>query len=69
MSISETTSLLELQVESYVQPSVGFTENGPKKRKHRVRFMGENVLIPEVRAEWLDCFFNKWATVNQISTC
>lgn len=33
MSISETTSLLELQVESYVQPSVGFTENGLKKIK------------------------------------
>jgi len=39
----------------HTQPSLGFTENGPKKRKYPVRnsFEGEKALLmPEVRGEW-----------------
>ncbi len=41
----------------HTQPSLGFTENGPKKRKYPVsgRCVDENVLLmSEVRGEWTD---------------
>ncbi len=41
------------------QPSLGFTENGPKKRKYLFSSsnVGENALLmPEVRGEWPDRF-------------
>ncbi len=39
------------------QPSIGFTENGPKKRKYQVNgsCVDENALLmSEVRGEWAD---------------
>ncbi len=41
----------------HAQPSLGFTENGPKKRKYLVSgsCVDENaLLISEVRGEWAD---------------
>ncbi len=41
----------------HTQPSLGFTENGPKKRKYPVSgsCVDENVLLmSEVRGEWTD---------------
>jgi len=43
----------------YAQPSLGFTENGPKKRKYPVsgNSVGKNALLmPEVRGRWQDGF-------------
>jgi hypothetical protein len=43
----------------HAQPSLGFTENGPKKRKYPVSgsSVGANALLmPEVRGEWPDWF-------------
>jgi len=45
--------------DHHTQPSLGFTENGPKKRKYAVSgsIVGENALLmPEVRGEWSDWF-------------
>jgi len=56
LSISKTADLLGFQS----QPSLGFTENGPKKRKYPVSgsCVDENALLmSEVRgecADWLD---------------
>ncbi len=41
----------------HIQPSLGFTENGPKKRKYPVSgsCVDENALLmSEVRGEWAD---------------
>ncbi len=41
----------------HTQPSLGFTENGPKKRKYHVSgsCVDENALLmSEVRGEWAD---------------
>jgi hypothetical protein len=43
----------------HAQTSLGFTENGPKKRKYPVSgsSVGANALLmPEVRGEWPDWF-------------
>ncbi len=53
LSISETADLLDF----HTQPSLGFTENGPKKRKYPASgsCVDENVLLmSEVRGEWID---------------
>ncbi len=50
----------------HTQPSLGFTENGLKKRKYPVSgsCVDENALLmSEVRGEWTD-----WLTVTQITT-
>ncbi|KAF7667055.1 hypothetical protein LDENG_00080500 [Lucifuga dentata] len=55
LSIAETADLLGFSH----MPSLGFTENGPKKRKYPVSgsSLGENALLmPEVRGEWPDRF-------------
>ena len=52
LSISKTADLL-----GFSQPSLGFTENGPKKRKYPVSgsCVDENALLmSEVRGEWAD---------------
>ncbi len=54
LSISKTADLLAF---SQAQPSLGFTENGPKKRKYPVSgsCVVENALLmSEVRGEWAD---------------
>ncbi len=54
LSISETA---DLYWDFHAQPSLGFTENGPKKRKYPVSgsCVDENVLLmSEVRGEWTD---------------
>ncbi len=57
LSISKTTDLLGF---FHAQPSLGFTENGPKKRQYPVSgsCVDENaLLISEVRgecADWLE---------------
>ncbi len=41
----------------HAQPSLGFTENGPKKRKYSVSSScvdGHALLISEVRGQWAD---------------
>ncbi len=41
----------------HAQPSLGFTENGPKKRKYPVSgscMDGNDLLMSEVRAKWAD---------------
>ena len=55
LSISETADLLGFSL----QPSLGFTENGPKKNKYPVSGSsvgGNALLMPEVRGEWPDWF-------------
>ncbi len=56
----------------HTQPSLGFTENGPKKRKYPVSgsCVDENALLmSEVRGEWTDMIRdNIKATVTQITT-
>ena len=55
LNISETAHQLGFSP----QPSLGFTENGLKKRKYPVSSssVGANVLLmPEVRGEWTDWF-------------
>ncbi len=50
LSISKTADF-------HAQPSLGFTENGPKKRKYPVSgsCVDENALLmSEVRGEWAD---------------
>ncbi len=54
LSISQTADLLGFL---HTQPSLGFTENGPKKRKYPVSgsCVDENALLmSEVRGEWTD---------------
>ncbi len=54
LSISKTADLLAF---SHAQPSLGFTENGPKKRKYLVSgsCVDENTLLmSEVSGEWAD---------------
>ncbi len=53
LSISKSADLLGF----HAQPSLGFTENGPKKRKYPVSgsCVDENALLmSEVRGEWAD---------------
>ncbi len=53
LSISETAEYWDF----HKQPSLGFTENGPKKRKYPVNgsCVDENALLmSEVRGEWTD---------------
>ncbi len=53
LSISQTADLLGF----HTQPSLGFTENGLKKRKYPVSgsCVDENALLmSEVRGEWTD---------------
>ncbi len=53
VGISTTADLLGFNA----QPSLGFTENGPKKRKYPVRgsSVDENALLmSEFRGEWAD---------------
>ncbi len=48
---------LSIYWDFHPQPSLGFTENGPKKRKYLVSssFVDENALLmSEVRGEWAD---------------
>lgn len=56
-NISETAPLLGF---SHKQPSPGFTENYPKKRKYPVSdsSLGKKnaLLVPEVQGDWPDCF-------------
>ncbi len=53
------------------QPSLGFTENGQKKRKYPVSGScvdGNALLMSEVRGEWADWLEMIEATVTQITT-
>ncbi len=48
---------LLIYLDFYAQPSLGFTENGPKKRKYPVSgsCVDENALLmSEVRGDWVD---------------
>ncbi|MDF4259779.1 hypothetical protein P3388_25940 [Vibrio parahaemolyticus] len=50
---------LSIYWDFHTQPSLGFTEDGPKKKKYPVSSssLGENALLmPEVRGEWPDWF-------------
>ncbi len=55
----------------HAQPSLGFTENDPIKRKYPVSSscVEENTLLmSEVRGEWADWWDDRKATVTQINT-
>ncbi len=50
-------NLMIFYLDFHTQPSLGFTENGPKKRKYPVMgsCVDENALLmSEVRGEWAD---------------
>ncbi len=56
LSISETADLLVFSHNhaTHAQPSLGFTENGLKKRKYPVSENENALLMSEVRGEWAD---------------
>ncbi len=57
MGWSEYFRKLLIYWDFHAQPSLGFTENGPKKRKYPVSgsCVDENTLLmSEVREEWAD---------------
>ncbi len=67
---SEYLNKLLIYWDFHAQPSLGFTENGPKKRKYPVSgsCVDENALLmSEVRGEWTD-WLEMMATVTQITT-
>ncbi len=61
---------LLIYCDFHAQPSLGFTENGPIKRKYPASgsCVDENVLLmSEVRGEWVDWLDDRKATVTQIT--